>query len=77
MTNVLTALFNTYTIQVLVDASPDQTGFRLSGPGLLGQGYITSPALTARILGSPEFDQLSGSERAQRILAMVLEHATH
>ena len=76
MTNVLTALFSTYTIQVLVDANSDQTGFRLSGPGLLGESYVTSPGLTARILASPEFDQLSGAERAQRILAMVLEQAT-
>lgn len=76
MTNILTALFNTHMIQVLVDTSPAQPGFRLTSPGLLGYDYVTSPALTARILASPEFDQLLGAEQAQRILALVLEHAT-
>ncbi|MGI4834601.1 MAG: hypothetical protein ACRYFK_14185 [Janthinobacterium lividum] len=62
-------------MQVAVDATPNQLGFRLVAPGLLGKEYVTSPALTARILASPEFDQLFGAERAQRILEMVLSLA--
>jgi hypothetical protein len=72
MANIFSSLLHTHTIQVIVDTTPGASGFRLVAPGLLGQEYVTSPALTARILASPEFDQLIGAERAQRILALVL-----
>ncbi|NML63793.1 hypothetical protein HHL22_01110 [Hymenobacter sp. RP-2-7] len=75
MANLFSTLLHTYTLQVLVDTTPGQPGFRIVAPGLLGKEYITSPALTARILASPEFDQLFGAERAQRILEMALNLA--
>lgn len=75
MANLLSTLLHTHTVQVLVNTTPSQAGFRLVAPGLLGKEYSTSPALTARILASPDFDQLFGAEQAQRILEMVLSLA--
>ena len=62
-------------IQVRIQTTAAEPGFHLAGPGLLGKEYVTSPALTARIFASPEFDQLLGADKAERILTLVLEAA--
>lgn len=63
-----------YTTPVFVNPDTIDGSFKIA-VGLLGKAYATSPALTKQIQESPEFDQLFGSERATRILEMVLAHA--
>ena len=73
MTDFMNAL-SSYSAHVMVSADRKEGGFTLS-LGLLGQTFRTSPALTRQILESPEFDQLLGSERALRVLELVLARA--
>jgi len=63
------------TITVVVSPVLHGGGFAITAPGLAGQTIVTSPAVTAQILASPEFDQLLGSDRAARILEIVLAQA--
>ncbi len=56
----------------MINTSLHDGGFALTGPGLLGNTVITSPAVTQQILASPEFDQLPSDEKATRILEIVL-----
>ena len=63
-----------YTAYVMTSSDVREGGFTLS-IGLLGKTFVTSPALTQQIQDSPEFDQLFGSERAMRVLEMVLARA--
>ena len=42
---------------------------------VLGKPCLTSPTLTKQIQESQDFDQISVSDRATRILEMVLAHA--
>ena len=72
--NSLVDTIKSYTAHVLVNPDSKDGGFRIA-VGLLGKPYLTSPALTKQIQESPEFDQLMGSDRATRILEMVLAHA--
>lgn len=62
-------------VNVVVDATQRDGGFAITGPGLAGKTTVTSPAVTQQILASPEFDQLLGSDKASRILEIVLAQA--
>jgi hypothetical protein len=73
MSNVFSTLLHCSTVTVLVDSNLHQKGFRIVGPGLLGEEHFTSPALTQEILNSPEFDQLLSTDKAQRILGIALK----
>ncbi len=64
-----------YSATVLVNTSLHDGGFALTGPGLLGNTIVTSPAVTQQILALPEFDQLMGNDKAARILEIVLAQA--
>ncbi|WP_188563874.1 hypothetical protein [Hymenobacter frigidus] len=77
MANLFSTLANASSITVLVDGTPRPEGFRVVGPGLLGKEFFTSPALTQEILDSPEFDQLLSTDKAQRVLEMVLKSIEH
>ena len=77
MSNLLSTLANASTITVLVDGTLRPEGFRIVSPGLLGTKYFTSPALTQAIVQSPEFDQLVSTDKAQRVLEMVLQAMQH
>ena len=68
---VLTA----HSATVLVNTTLHEGGFTLTGPGMMGPTIVTSPAVTQQILASPEFDQLLGSDKAARILEIVLAQA--
>lgn len=59
----------------MINTSLHDGGFALTGPGLLGNTIITSPAVTQQILASPEFDQLMENDKAARILEIVLARA--
>jgi hypothetical protein len=74
MASLLQAL-SSHTATILVDTTLRQGGFAITGPGLLGKTSITSPAVTQQILASPEFDQLLSSDKATRILEIVLAQA--
>ena len=73
MSNVFSSLLHSSTITILVDSNLHEKGFRIVGPGLLGGEHFTSPILTQEILNSPEFDQLSSTDKAQRILEIALK----
>ena len=62
-------------VTVVVSPILHEGGFAITAPGLAGKTIVTSPAVTAQILASPEFDQLLGSEKATRILEIVLAQA--
>ena len=62
-----------YTAHVFVNPNSKDGSFKLA-VGVLGKPYLTSPTLTRQIQESQDFDQLSGSDRATRILEMVLAH---
>ncbi|WP_223648980.1 hypothetical protein [Hymenobacter psoromatis] len=68
---VLTA----HSATVLVNTTLHEGGFTLTGPSVLGHSIVTSLAVTQQILASPEFDQLLGSDKAARILEVVLAQA--
>ena len=68
-------VLTSYSATVLVNTTLHDGGFSLTGPGLLGSTIVTSPAVTAQILASPEFDQLLGADKAARILEIVLAQA--
>jgi len=72
--NSLLDTLESYTTHVFVNPDSKDGSFRMA-VGLLGAPYLTSPTLTRLILESSEFNQLSGSDRATRILEMVLAHA--
>lgn len=74
MSNLLQILTST-TLVVAVDATLRDGEFAITAPGLAGKTPLTSPAVTQQILASPEFDQLLGSEKAARILEIVLAQA--
>jgi hypothetical protein len=74
MNDFLRAL-NSSTITVAVDTTLRDGGFAIAAPGLAGKTLVTSAAVTQQILDSPEFDQLLGSEKASRILEIVLAQA--
>jgi hypothetical protein len=74
MANLLHAL-SAYSMHIQVNTSLQDGGFALTYPGLLGKTVVTPPALTQRILASPEFDQLLGADKATRILELVLAQA--
>jgi hypothetical protein len=76
MSNFLRTL-NSATITVAVDSTLRDGGFAITAPGLAGKTLITSAAVTQQILDSPEFDQLLGSDKANRILEIVLAQAAH
>lgn len=76
MNNFLQAL-NSTLITVAVDATLRDGGFAITAPGLTGKTIVTSAAITQQILDSPEFDQLLGGARANRILEIVLAQAAH
>jgi len=64
-----------HSATVLINTTLHDGGFALTGPGLLGNTIITSPAVTQQILDLPEFDQLPSNEKAARILEIVLARA--
>ncbi|MGI4741505.1 MAG: hypothetical protein ACRYG7_40580 [Janthinobacterium lividum] len=64
-----------HSATVLINTTLHDGGFALTGPGLLGNTIITSPAVTQLILDSPEFDQLFAADKANRILEIVLARA--
>jgi hypothetical protein len=76
MSNFLQTL-NSTTITVAVDSTLRDGRFAITAPGLAGKTLITSAAVTQQILDSPEFDQLLGSDKASRILEIVLAQAAH
>ena len=63
------------TITVAVDTTLRDGGFALTAPGLAGNAIVTSAAITQQILASPELDQLLCSEKASRMLEIVLAQA--
>lgn len=77
MAHFFSTLANASSITIFVDGTLRPEGFRLVGPGLLGNEFFTSPALTQQILDSPEFDQLFSTDRAQRVLEIVLRSMEH
>jgi len=76
MSNIFSTLAAS-TIMVFIDGTLRPEGFRIVSPGLLGTEYFTSPALTQAILHSPEFDQLFSTDKAERVLEMVLQAMQH
>ncbi len=64
-----------HSATVMINTALHDGGFALTGPGVLGNSIVTSPAVTQQILASPEFDQLLGSDKAARILEIVLAQA--
>jgi hypothetical protein len=76
MSNFLRTL-NSTTITVAIDSTLRDGGFAITAPGLAGKTLITSAAVTQQILDSPEFDQLLGSDKASRILEIVIAQAAH
>lgn len=64
-----------HSATVLINTTLHEGGFALTGPGLLGRTIVTAPAVTQQILASPEFDQLLGADKANRILEIVLARA--
>jgi hypothetical protein len=74
--NFLHALAS-HTITVGVDSTLRDGGFTITAPGLAGKTIVTSAAITQQILDSPEFDQLLGGDKANRILEIVLAQAGH
>lgn len=68
--------FDSQTLQVSVDTSLRDGGFRLTYPGLLGRVVKTNAAVTQRILQSPDFESLFAAEKSVRILEIVLASAT-
>ena len=75
--NAFLRALHSSTMTVAVDTTLRDDGFALTAPGLAGTQSLplTSAAVTRQILASPEFDQLLGSERASRMLEIVLAQA--